>query len=206
MKKILNLFLLMVFLAGCVVPSLEETQTMAKESLNKLRAELQSNLGIDEYNMQVGDYVTVDGKIVRLLSYNSDYVTEFDVDGTTREMRETQDTQIINNLELTILRFKYDATDLSNSYVTARIKKFVPKTDEYLMYLGDSKEILGHTIKLDKLEKDGTVSLMIDSVNSLRIMKDKTETISDIYVSNVRPNYRAIASERYAIVKITGKS
>lgn len=202
MKKILTVFLVLL-LAGCI-PSLEDTQDMMKEGYTKLRAELQKDLGVDEYNMQEGDYITVGGMRVTLEIFDADYVVVFDVDGHKREMRETQDPQIVNGVELTILWRKFDASDMEGNYVKVRAKKYAPNIDEYVFYLEDEKQILGHTVSLIKLNKDGSVSMKVDD-EEVRIMEDKQEGIRDIYISNIRPNYRAIASERYVILKITQK-
>ncbi len=189
-------FLFLTLLAtGCI-----QTQELGRQV-----GQVKEDLGITEYDMKIGDTVTVDNKVVRLESYDADYVIIFDVDGTKREMRETQDPQIINGLEITIQRFKYDATDIENNYVHVKIVKYVPKQDEYLFYLQDVKTISGYEAELVKIEKDGTVTVRVDNTNEDTIMEDKTKPIGNLYVTNVRPNYRAIASERYAILKVTEK-
>ncbi len=204
MKKIFSLFLVLIFLSGCI-PSLEQGEELVKEGIHKIKAELQKDLGVDEYAMREGDSVTVDNKVVRLISYNADYVTVFDVDGQEREMRETQDPQIVNGIELTMKKRQFDASDMDNNHVVVKIVRYVSGENEYIFYLNDEKEILGHTVKLNKLEKDGTVTLSVDVANDLRIMVDRSDGVADIYVSNIRPNYRAIASERYVILKIVEK-
>lgn len=202
MRKILALFSILL-LAGCLqVPSPDD---LAEGAKNIIRDKLGQEIGIAGFDMKEGDTVTVDSKVIRLVSFNPDYVVVFDVDGQEREMRETQDPQIVNGIELTIKYRKYDATDLENTYVKTDIVKYVPGKDEYLFYLDDVKQILGHTVGLDMLEKDGTVTLSVDTTNSLRVMEDRQEGILDIYITNIRPNHRAIASERYVILKIVKK-
>ena len=201
MRKILALFSILL-LAGCLeVPSPDELKEGVKEII---RDQLGQEIGVS-VDMKEGDTITVDSKIVRLVSFNSDYVVVFDVDVQEREMRETQVPQIVNGIELTIKGWKFDASSIEDNYVSANIVKYVPGEDEYLFYLDDVKTILGHEVKLSKLDKDGSVSLMIDSVNEIRVREDMQEGVLDIYISNLRPNFRAIASERYVIVKVEKK-
>lgn len=204
MKKIFGLFLMLVFLSGCI-PSLEQVNGMVKEGVHKLKAELQKDLGIEEYSMQVGDYVMVDNKLVRLESYNSDYVVEFDIEGHKVEMRTTQEPLIVEGLELTIKEFRFDASSLEKNYVKVKVTRFVPDEDYYLFYLDDIKNVLGHDIELINIEKSGTVLIRVDMVNELRIMEDATEGVANLYISNARPVYRAINNERHVILKIVEK-
>jgi hypothetical protein len=202
MRKILALFLILL-LSGCFqVPSPEDLKEGAKEII---KDRLGQEIGVAGFDMKEGDTVTVDNKVVRLVSFSPDYVVVFDIDGQEREMRETQDPQIVNGIELTIKGWKFDASNLAGNYVKADIKKYIPGEDEYLFYLDDMKAILGHEIKLSKLDKDGSVSFMVDSVNDIRVREDMQEGVLDIYISNIRPNFRAIASERYVIVRVEKK-
>ena len=205
MNKILSLFLLMVFLSGCV-PSLVETEEMAKKGIYKIKEELQKELNIEEYVMHVEDTVVVDNKVVRLESFNADYEVVFDVEGHKVIIKTSRDPLIVEGLELTIVPpFTYDSVDVESNYVKVRIVRFVPEEDQYLFYLGDVKEVLGHKVELVKIDKEGAVDLMVDRINSLRLMEDKTEAVANLYVSNVRGVYRAIASERHVILKIVEK-
>ncbi len=202
MRKILALFSILL-LAGCLeVPSPDDLAEGAKDII---RDQLGQEIGVAGYDMKVGDTITVDSKIVRLVSFSPDYVVIFDVDGQEREMRETQDPQIVNGIELTIKGWKFDASSIENNYVKVDIVKYIPGEDEYIFYLDDVKTILGHEVKLSKLDKDGSVSFMVDNVNEIRVREDMQEGVLDIYISNLRPNFRAIASERYVIVKVEKK-
>lgn len=194
MKKLIVFLLATILIAGCV-----QTNQLGKE------VQVGQELGITEYDLRVGGTITVDNKVVRLESFDSGPVTVFDVDGTKREMTETQDPQIINGLEVTLQKFKYDASDMDNNYVHVKILKYVPKEDEYLFYLNDVKKILDYNVELLDIQKDGTIVVMVDNANQKRIMEGKTELVNTLYISNVRPNHRAIGSERYAIVKVTEK-
>lgn len=192
MKIKLVVFLLLTLLAaGCI-----QTQELGRQV-----GQVKEDLGITEYDMKIGDTVTVDNKLVRLESYDADYNVIFDVDGTKREMRETQDPQIVNGLEITIQKFRYDISDVENNYIHVKIVQYVPKQDEYLFYLQDVKTILGSSVELLNIEKDGTISVRVDKANEDRVMEGKTKLIGNLYITNVKPNYRAIASERYAILK-----
>lgn len=194
MRKTLIGLLLLILLAGCI--PIEQPKAESKQ---------EAQLGISEFTMREGGSVTVDGKQVRLESYSPDYVCVFDVGGEKREMGNTQDAQIVNGLELTIQKFKYDITDKTQSYVLIKIVKYTPKIDEYLFYLSDEKDILGSKVKLNRIEKDGTIEMKVGTLDPKRIMEGRTEAIGTLYITNVRPNYRAIASERYVIIRVVEK-
>ncbi len=191
MKKIIYVLMLVTLLVGGCIET----------SIDKVKEEM-VDLGVGEYTMKVGDKVTVDNKPVVLESFNADYVTVFDVDGAKREIRETQDAQIINGLELTIKRFNFDVGNIAENSVNVNIVRFIPGADEYLFYLKDVKTILGRKVELIDIKKDDTIVIRVDTLNEKRIMDGKTEAIASLYVSNVNPKYRAIASERYVIVKV----
>ena len=199
MKKTLIGLLLVLFVAGCVdFGSLKEGAETVKDRID-------TELGITGYDMLVGDSITVNGKEVRLLSFDADYKIVFDVDGQQIEMDKTQDPQIVNDIEITIKKFNFDATDLDSNSVRLDIRRYVPELDHYQFYLENEIEILGHMVKFVKLDKDGSINLLIDSINDLRLMEGKTGDIANLYITNVKPNYRAIASERYVIIKVTEK-
>lgn len=202
MKKKLFGLLLILLVAGCIQVDIKST---VEEGVETVKGKLSEELGIGEYALNIGDMVTVDGKIVRLESFNPDYVVVFDVDGKKIEMQETQDSQVVNGLELTIVKSIFDASAVEENYVKVKVVKYVPGEDEYIFYLEDGKEIAGYEIELLKLDKDGTVTVRVDMANEVRVMEGKTEPASGLYVSNLRPNHRAIASERYVILKITEK-
>ena len=199
MKKTLIGLLLILLVAGCI------SFDQVKEGAETIKEKIDTELGVTGYDMKVGDSITVDGKTVKLESFNADYVTVFDVGGQQIEMHETQDPQIVSGIEITIKRFNYDATNLESNSVKVDIKKYVPELDHYIFYLEDEKEFFGHKIALARLYKEGSIDLMIDNVNPLTLMEEETKEIADIYITNIRPNFRAIASERYVIIKVSQK-
>ncbi len=203
MRKILSLLLLVILFSGCI-PSLEEAEVMVMEGAYKLKAELQKDLNINEYAMRVGDSVTIENKLVKMESFDSNYEVVFDVDGAKVMIKESSYPLIVNGLELTIMPpFTYDPMDdVENNYVKVKVMKFVPKEDHYLFYLDDERTILNHHIKLMNIDKEGTVVLRVDTVNEMRLMEDKTEGVLNLLISNAKPAYRAIASERYVILKV----
>jgi hypothetical protein len=211
MRRVLIIFVLLLFLAGCsqsvkyvcsdgsVVkdasdcPSPEETQNAIStpEVITKT----------DTYNLKKSESMDFDGKSVKLKDVFDDGRTIVDVSGVAREIKSTKYLEIINGLEVTVMGITYQSTDPDASSATLKLNKLALNQSEYLFF-NDQPQVID---KVEVTLSGVTPSYIIvdtGDVLGMKIYPGSSKVVSGINITNVRAFPRGVRSEDYAILRV----
>ncbi len=199
MKRIL-FCLLVIFLVGCI--PLEEIKEEGVEKYVQEGVGFVKEIVANEYKFTAGGSTVVEGIKITLIEITPDYEVKLKVKDIEYTIYETQKREIIDGLDILAKEIKFDPTD-KNTYVILKVIKYEAKPNEYLMYLNDEITVEDYTITLLDVDTDKLKSLNLRVHNTdTRINKGKTETLHNLEITNIETNPRAIAFERYAIIKV----
>ncbi len=162
-------------------------------------------LGKDEYLLKEGMSEKVSGKNLIFLDLDSSGKTTVKIDDLTRVVDKTKTREIINGLEVTVLKTEYDI-DPEKVIVQLLVKKYEPGLDEYFFEREGSEKIIESVrIRLNRVESSLPNDFVrIDVGNALneRVKEGETKTIEGLSITLVEANPRGIPTESYAILKV----
>lgn len=203
MKKIL-LSLLVLFLIGCVPLQPKEELEEGPEEVESYVSEgvgFVKMIMANEYKISPVGSIMVESTKISVESITDEYEVELLVGDTPYVIYETNKPEIVNNIEIIAKEIKYGTTP-EKTYVILKAKSYQPKANEYLMHINDKITIGEHTITLMSVDTDTlhSIQLVVDTTDK-RLNKGQTAVINNMEVTNVDTNQRAMASEKYAIIR-----
>ncbi len=156
----------------------------------------------DVFTLQKGESIMFDGKKVRLLDVFSDGITYIDVSGVTREIKATNQLEIINGLEVIVKGLNYVVTDPDSSTATLKIDTLVLNSSEYLFFVDNPQVVEGVEVTVKGITPS---YILVDTPNVLgmKIYPGNSKVFSGLNITNVKAFPRGIRVEDYAILRIT---
>jgi hypothetical protein len=171
-----------IFCLGLLIP-----QIVFSQSLNS-----------DEFFINVGESISVNGQIIKLNWVRSDGTISIHV-GQSTEILSSLETKIIENLEITSDETFFDATDNRNNAATLRIKPLQnnPDPNEHFLNAKDTLEINGKSIILEMVKPNGNIVISIDD-NQEEIMSNSQIIVRCLSIKNAETYYHPDKSDESA--------
>jgi len=199
---LIMLLFLITFLLGCTTadpdPDPVEDEVMEQDDIvvdpdQPIEYFTGDSFSIEAETLTITD-ITSDGKIY--LDLNN---KEFILYGTNNPLK-------VGSTEVSATSIDINLPPQESS-VFLKINKIELNENEYILDFNQKVTILGKQVTLTDVDTDSLdtirvkVSLGLDTMTE-RINKGKTKIISDLKITNIRSNPRAVSTEKYAIVKI----
>ncbi len=156
----------------------------------------------DIFTLKKGESIVFKDKKVKLLDVFSDGITYIDVSGVTREIKATNQLEIINGLEIVVKGLNYVVTNPDSSTAILKINPLVLNSSEYLFFIDDSQVVENVEVTL----KGVTPSyVLVDTPSALgmKIYPGSSKVFSGLNITNVKAFPRGVRAEDYAILRIT---
>lgn len=159
----------------------------------------------NEFFLKLGESTKFDGKVITLVRLDNIPLLKavFDVDGVERDVIETKNLEIINGLEVTIIRYH----NIENA-VTVKLEKFELGEGEELVDTRTTLTKFGKEIIIKNILDKGEVLLDVidpktgDSDTKVIIKEGESATIQGITITNINGFPKGTKIDSFAIIKI----
>ncbi len=156
----------------------------------------------DIFTLRKGESIVFKDKKVKLLDVFSDGITYVDVSGVMREIKATNQMEIINGLEVIVRNLNYVVTDPDSSTATLKLSPLILNSSEYLFFVDNPQVVEGVEVTVKGITPS---YILVDTPNVLgmKIYPGNSKVFSGLNITNVKAFPRGIRAEDYAILRIT---
>lgn len=178
-------------------PAIEEVETPPET------VEEPEEVASNEFLIGLGDSIEFDKKTITLVALENipRLKAIFDVDGIERDIYGTKSLEIINNIEVTIMKY----LNLENSIIV-KLEKFELGDNEYMITPRKDIPIKNMKVHLEDVQDEGKILINVlgtDLEDSKLIIKEgETKTFAGLKITNIDGFPRGFKIEEYAIIKI----
>jgi len=201
MKKAFLLLMLLVVIA-CQPKQLEtdvaETKTTTTTFLQMVEQPAIANEG-SMHRLTIGDSVTFQKHLIRLLGIQADGAILFEVDGVVGTAQSSKIESVINGLIFVVEDIEY--IQPTEKYVRFKITPLKLGFNEYLLDSSRPIEIKKTRLEFLDLDSFGGVELKVGK-DRIKILRGATRISSDLEITNKKQFYSDYKAGRAVILEI----
>lgn len=184
----------------------EEPKEEPKQEIKEEKPE-EKKLGFPlEVEMLVGDELLIDGKLIKLASFDSVSETGFIIDNVKRTVYSTGVPEVINGLEVTTKRFIHSPEGIEKTKIVVAFARFQLGQDEYLLHVGESTKVNGIKLTVKKINPSNSYIEIGTNEEGpfmdINLKLGGTKKLGSLKITSVKVFGKAKPYESYAILKI----